>query len=102
MPILPQSEKRQNLPRRPFQYRIRTLSVAVVVLAVWLGLALDPNTRPLVLGLFGVILFGVGFLLAAVVLGALGCGLFAVGETVARWIFRGPEPSQAWELPSDR
>ncbi|HKI20056.1 MAG TPA: hypothetical protein VKA15_19360 [Isosphaeraceae bacterium] len=63
--------------RRSRQFRTRTMMMAVVLAAVWLGVLLDPQVDPLVaflLGGFGVTLAVMG---AAMGLGLLGFGLFA-------------------------
>ena len=62
------------------RFRTRTMLIAVVLAAVWLGVLLDPQVGPLVAFLlagFGVSLAVMG---VAMGLGLLGLGLFAAAD----------------------
>lgn len=90
---------------RPFQYRVRTLALLILVVAVWLGLILDPNTGPLILGLMAAFGIGVGTLLAAMSLGALGFGFCTVVTRTAGWLGRGlrwPDDPAGWRIRNGR
>lgn len=88
-PALEKFDGAERPPIRALRFRIRTLALWIVAVAVGLGLALDPVSGPLVLGAIGALCLGVGALLAAMVLGALGLGLFAAVTRAAAWIRRG-------------
>jgi hypothetical protein len=65
--------------------RLRTLALAVVVVAVWLAILLDPVTGLPVLVLLGEFGVGVAVLLSALALAWFGFGLFTLGECVVGW-----------------
>ena len=71
-------------PVRAFRFRIRTLMLVVLVLA----LSLNPSTAPPVLFMVGAVALGVGALLAAVALGALGFGLVAAATLAVQTLRR--------------
>ncbi|MGZ3382896.1 MAG: hypothetical protein ACXVBB_21910, partial [Isosphaeraceae bacterium] len=68
---------------------VRIWVVSLVLLAIWLGLFLDPMAGPLILG----ILMAFGLTLALIVgtmgLGIMGFGLFAAGDHVIAWLRQG-------------
>jgi hypothetical protein len=74
--------------RRRRQFRLRTVMMVIALVAVWMGVLLDPNVAPLVLGLLGAFGIALGVMVAAMVLGILGFGLFAAGERVMGWLRR--------------
>ena len=65
---------------------MRIWVVSLVLLAIWLGLLLDPMVGPLILG----VLMAFGLTLALIVgtmgLGIMGFGLFAAGDHVIAWL----------------
>lgn len=69
--------------------RVRIWVVSLVLLAIWLGLLLDPMAGPLIL----CILMAFGLTLALIVgtmgLGIMGFGLFAAGDHVIAWLRQG-------------
>jgi hypothetical protein len=74
--------------RRSRQFRMRTMIMAIVLAAVWLGVLLDPQVGPLVaffLGGFGITL---AVMVAAMGLGFLGFGLFAAADRLLSVIRR--------------
>ena len=86
--------------QRSRRFRVRIWVVSLVLLAIWLGLLLDPMVGPLILGIlmaFGLLILGVlmafGLTLALIVgtmgLGIMGFGLFAVGDHVIAWLRQG-------------
>jgi hypothetical protein len=68
---------------------VRIWVVSLVLLALWLGLLLDPMVGPLILG----VLMAFGLTLALIVgtmaLGIMGFGLFAAGDHVIAWLRQG-------------
>ena len=68
---------------------MRIWVVSLVLLAIWLGLLLDPMAGPLIL----CILMAFGLTLALIVgtmgLGIMGFGLFAAGDHVIAWLRQG-------------
>jgi hypothetical protein len=70
------------------RFVVRTLSLAVPVVAVWLGLGLDPIVGPLVVGVLGSLAIGVGIVLGACMLGGIGFALFALGDRAVAWVRR--------------
>jgi hypothetical protein len=70
------------------QFRLRTVMVVIALVAVWMGVLLDPNVAPLVLGLLGAFGISLGVMAAAMVLGILGFGVFAAGARVLGWLRR--------------
>src|SRR5262245_45278816 len=74
--------------RRRRQFRLRTVMLVIALVAVWIGVLLDANVAPLVLGLLGGFGIGLGVMAAAMVLGILGFGLFAASERVLGWLRR--------------
>src|SRR5260370_1425339 len=62
------------------RFVVRTLTLAVPVVAVWLGLVLDPIVGPWVVGVLGSLAIGVGIVLGACMLGGIGFALFALGD----------------------
>jgi hypothetical protein len=75
--------------RRPRPFRLRSLSLAVAVVAVWLGVVLDPLIGPAVMGLVGGLALGVLLMLGALALCWLGFGFFALGERALAWVRHG-------------
>jgi len=75
--------------QRSRRFRVRIWVVSLVLLAIWLGLLLDPMVGPLILG----ILMAFGLTLALIVgtmgLGIMGFGLFAAGDHVIAWLRQG-------------
>ena len=75
--------------QRSRRFRVRTWVVSLVLLALWLGLLLDPMVGPLILG----VLMAFGLTLALIVgtmgLGIMGFGLFAAGDHVIAWLRQG-------------
>ena len=75
--------------QRSRRFRVRIWVVSLVLLAIWLGLLLDPMAGPLILG----ILMAFGLTLALIVgtmgLGIMGFGLFAAGDHVIAWLRQG-------------
>jgi len=75
--------------QRSRRFRVRTWVVSLVLLALWLGLLLDPMVGPLILG----VLMAIGLTLALIVgtmgLGIMGFGLFAAGDHVIAWLRQG-------------
>lgn len=67
-------------------WRVRGL--ALVVLAVWVGLLFDPVLGPTLLTLLGVFAGVIGLFVLAMGLGWLGFGLFAIGDRLACWVRR--------------
>src|SRR5436309_1629416 len=63
--------------RRRRQFRTRTLMLVVALVAVWMGVLLDPNVCPLVLMLGAAFGLTLGLMVATMGLGLLGFGLFA-------------------------
>ena len=74
--------------RRRRQFRLRTLLGVIALVAVGMGVLLDPNVAPLVLVILGAIGIGVGVMVAAMALGLVGFGLFAAGGRVIDWLRR--------------
>jgi hypothetical protein len=74
--------------RRQGQYLVRTLSLAIPVALVWLGIMLDPIVGPMVAGVLRLLAFGVGIMLGAWVLGGIGFALFALGDRAVAWVRR--------------
>jgi len=83
--------------QRSRRFRVRIWVVSLVLLAIWLGLLLDPMVGPLILGILmaiGLLILGVlmafGLTLALIVgtmgLGIMGFGLFAAGDHVIAWL----------------
>jgi hypothetical protein len=72
--------------QRRRQYLVRTLSLAIPVAAVWLGMILGP----MVAGVLRLLAVGVGIMLGAWVLGAIGFALLAVGNRALAWVRRVP------------
>ena len=72
--------------RRRRQYRVRTLSLAIPVAAVWIGMMLDPILGPMVAGVLGRLAVGAGIMLGAWLLGAFGLALLAVGDRALAWV----------------
>jgi hypothetical protein len=79
-PGKPSGPRVDESERRSRRFRTRTMTMAAVLAAVWLGVLLDPQVDPLVAFLLG----GVGVTLAvmavAMGLGLLGFGLFAAAD----------------------
>jgi hypothetical protein len=75
--------------QRSGRLQVRIWVVALVLLALWLGLLLDPMVGPLILG----VLMAFGLTLALIVgtmgLGIMGFGLFAAGDHVIAWLRQG-------------
>ena len=75
--------------RRSGRLQTRTRVVSLVLLALWLGLLLDPMVGPLILR----ILMAFGLTLALIVgtmgLGIMGFGLFAAGDHVIALLRQG-------------
>jgi hypothetical protein len=74
--------------RRRRQFALRTLMGVIALIAVWMGVLLDPNVAPLVWVLLGAFGIGLSVLVAAMGLGLLGFGLFAAGGWVIAWLRR--------------
>jgi hypothetical protein len=72
--------------QRRRQYMVRTLSLAIPVVAFWLGMILDPILGPMVAGVLRLLAVGVGIMLGAWVLGAIGFALLAVGDRALAWV----------------
>ena len=74
---------------RSRRFRVRFWVVSLVLLALWLGLLLDPMVGPLLLA----VLMAIGLTLAVLVgtmgLGIMGFGLFAAGDHVIAWLRQG-------------
>jgi hypothetical protein len=84
------SERRE---RRRRQYRVRTLMMASVVAAVWMGLLRLPGVMPLVGGALVVAGGILAIFLGAMALSFVGIGLFALFDrAVARAKGAGPKP----------
>ncbi len=69
--------------------QVRIWVVSPVLLALWLGLLLDPMVGPLLLGVlmsFGLTLV---VIMGAMGLGIMGVGLFAAGDHVIAWLRQG-------------
>jgi hypothetical protein len=79
----------QGRRQRSGRHQVRTWVVSLVLLALWLGLLLDPMVGPLILG----VLMAFGLTLALIVgtmgLGIMGFGLFAAGDHVIAWLRQG-------------
>jgi hypothetical protein len=68
--------------------RLRTLSLAVAIVAVWGGIMLDPIIGPFVVSIVGGVAIGVLLILGAMGLGGIGLGLFALGDRAVAWVRR--------------
>ena len=70
-------------------FRARIMAVALVLLALWVGLLFDPLVGPLILA----VLMAFGLTLAVMVgtmgLAMMGSGLFAAGDQILAWLRRG-------------
>jgi hypothetical protein len=70
------------------QFRLRTGMSAIALVAISMGILLDPNLAPLGLMLLGAFGVGLGVLAAGMTLGILGFGLCAAGERALGWLRR--------------
>ncbi|HZW30284.1 MAG TPA: hypothetical protein VFF52_06210 [Isosphaeraceae bacterium] len=78
----------EDPPRRRRQLRLRTLMLIIALMAVCMGVLLDPILAPLVVGVLGVFGIGLGVMAAAMGLGLLGFGLCAAGARTLGWLRR--------------
>jgi hypothetical protein len=74
--------------RRHRQYLVRTMSLAIPVALVWLGVMLDPILGPMVARVLGLLAMGVGIMLGAWMLGGIGFALLALGDRAWGWVRR--------------
>jgi hypothetical protein len=74
--------------RRRRQFRLRTGMSAIALVAIAMGILLDPNLAPLGLMLLGAFGVGLGVLAAGMALGILGFGLCTAGERALGWLRR--------------
>jgi hypothetical protein len=74
--------------RRRRQFRLRTGMSAIALVALAMGILLDPNLAPLALMLLGAFGTGLGVLAAGMALGILGFGFCAAGERAVSWLRR--------------
>jgi fatty acid desaturase len=74
--------------QRRRQFRMRTVMLVIALVAVWMGVLLDPHIGPLVLLLVGAIAIGTAVMGVAMALGLLGFGLVAAGGRLAGWLRR--------------
>jgi hypothetical protein len=63
--------------RRSRRFRTRTMLIAIVLAAVWMGVLLDPHVELLVAFLLGGVGIALALMGAAMGLGLVGFGLFA-------------------------
>jgi hypothetical protein len=84
---IPEASKGED-ERRRLRFRTRSMMLIVLVVGIWLALVLDPLVGPFVFGLMLVIGFVLAVALAAMSLGWLGFGLFALGDRVISWFQR--------------
>jgi hypothetical protein len=63
--------------------------LAVILGAVWIGLLLDPAIATLALGVVFALGLTAGVFLAAMGLGMIGSGVFAIGDRVFAWLRQG-------------
>jgi hypothetical protein len=68
--------------------RARSVLLAVALVAVWGEVLFDATVRTLVLGMGVAIGCAVGLMAAAMALGLLGFGLFALFDRASAWVVR--------------
>jgi hypothetical protein len=72
--------------RRPF--RTRSLILLLTLAVVWFAVLVDPQIGPLALHVVGAFGIALAVMAAAMGLGFLGFGIFAVGDRLAGWFRR--------------
>jgi hypothetical protein len=68
---------------------VRIWVVSLVLLALWLGLLLDPMVGPLILGVLMAFALTLALIVGTMGLGIMGFGLFAAGDHVIAWLRQG-------------
>jgi hypothetical protein len=68
------------------QFRRMSLILLIALIAVWLGVLVDPQIGLLMVYVMGA--FGVALTVMAMGLGFLGFGIFAAGDRLAGWVRR--------------
>jgi hypothetical protein len=81
-PLLEQSRSRPGW--MPGRVPILTL----ILVCLWLALLADPLVGPVILSMAWAFGLTLGVILAAMLLGGLGFGLFAAGDRIRAWLFR--------------
>ena len=75
--------------QRSRRFRVRIWVVSLVLLAIWLGLLLDPMVGPLILGVLKAFGLTLALIVGTMGLGIMGFGLFAAGDHVIAWLRQG-------------
>lgn len=75
--------------QRSRRFRVRIWVVSLVLLALWLGLLLDPMVGPLILGVLMAFALTLALIVGTMGLGIMGFGLFAAGDHVIAWLRQG-------------
>jgi hypothetical protein len=76
------------LQRRRRQFRIRSIMLAVALVALWMWVLLDPFIGPLMLAVLMWIGGTLAVVAAAMGLGLLGFGVCTAGERMIGWLRR--------------
>jgi hypothetical protein len=81
----PDQERRQRSRR----FRVRIWAVSLVLLALWVGLLLDPMVGPLLLAVLMAFGLTLAVMVGTIALGMMGFGLFAAGDHIIAWLRQG-------------
>jgi hypothetical protein len=73
---------------RKHQFQTRTLMLAIMLAAVWMGLLVDPSIGPLVLLLSGAFALTLLVMAIAIGLGLVGFGVCSVCDRAIGWLRR--------------